>query len=424
MEVQAEVASQALDYTKNKLKAVSSEARRVIIPASNGNSFQCGQTIEVSIGGNQDRTFMDWQSSYLKFTVTNNDGAAIKFGGKAGAYNLIEKMEVLSGGQTLSTIDNYNVLINMLADLELSAEYKENNGKLLADMDSAFAAPEIAAGDSRTYCLPLLACPFYNSSKYFPLFSRDVIKIRLTLSSAARATIGAAVDTEVVLSPVELVCTNIQLNEDAFAMLLQQNMGFFNIVTHDYRNAVSSIAVGDRTMNANLGFSFISLDRVLFSFLGTTNTALADSNGNRSRRSLTEYNVSVNGKSVPARKIQVSATNLSEPLAELLNSSKALPDINMVGNLDRNDTYGTSDGAGTAVGTVGSFLAGIDLESMREHGSGESLYSGMGTLGAVVQLEGTMNADGGAINQLHTFAQFTSSYTLDMDGSQTWDYIA
>ena len=139
---------------------------------------------------------MDFQSSYLKFTINNGDAAAIQLGGAAGAYNIISKLEVLSSGFTLCSIDNYNKLIAMLSDAQLSNDYKLDTGGLLAGQASPSETADlvglisIPAAGSRTFCLPLQALPM-NTHKYWPLFARDNLRIRLTFASAANGTIGS-----------------------------------------------------------------------------------------------------------------------------------------------------------------------------------------------------------------------------------------
>jgi len=61
----------------------------------------------------------------------------------------------------------------------------------------------------------------------------------------------------------------------------------------------------------------------------------------------------------------------------------------------------------------------LDTESMRPHSDPESLYSGVSTLGSVVQLVGTLNSATVA-STLLVHAQYTLAMTLDLNGSQTW----
>jgi hypothetical protein len=63
----------------------------------------------------------------------------------------------------------------------------------------------------------------------------------------------------------------------------------------------------------------------------------------------------------------------------------------------------------------------IDTEAMAPHGGG-SLYSGLSTLGSVVQLVANTNPTAGAgdSDSVLIFGQFTVALTLDLSGTQTW----
>ncbi len=419
----SEVMSQVLDYSRMKKRAASSVAERVILASSNGNSFTCSQVAEIQIPGNQMSTFMDWQSSYLKFTINNNDGDAIVVPGTGGAYNLIKKIEVLSSGQTLVSIDNYNKLVCALSDMQHDINYRDNNGSLLAGMNSdGYAGTSIAAAGKKTFCLPLAALPMTGASKYWPLFSRDSLRVRISFDSAVNAFISAAaadpLDSEVVINPIELVALNVKLNETAMMALNQAVGGVYTIVSSDYRNATESISATQTSAIANVAFSFTSLDRVIFGFYPDQGILDADTNAGRQFHNMEQYSFKVNGKNFPQRVINCSETNLSEPVAELLNSSNALVDLHHVGGLNRDGKYFVDGPTNSSNATTCHALFGINLEQVREHGV-ESLYSGVSTLGSVTQLDVKFSAVEAAAD-LQAWAQYTATYQLDTNANNTW----
>ncbi len=428
--------SSTLDYNRQKQKVTSSSQERIIYSSTNGGSFNPDKVTEIVIPGNMDKTFLDFHSSYLRFDVTNNDPvtdpvAPLKIGVTGGAYNLIQKIEFLSGsGQTLSTIENYNLLINMLSDMQLGNQYRREAGNVLAGMNvgsstTALTTTDIAqAGGTKTFCLPLKATPFYNSNKYFPLFSRDQIRMRIHWASTTRAFVSpAATASEVVYSPVEFVAQTIRIeNDEVFKALVDSVGGVFRIVTNDYRNASTSVDNASTTITSNLGFSNISLNRVLFGFYPDLTTEAADSNAGRDFHNLKQFNMAINGRSMPARKIQCSSTNVAEPYAELLNAMNALGDITHQGSLNVVKSYSSSDTANDQDNTLSSFIGAVNLESMREHGAADSIYSGVNTIGSVVQLELEQSAAGQQAN-LEVFGDFSVVYNLDMNGMNTWDMI-
>jgi hypothetical protein len=63
----------------------------------------------------------------------------------------------------------------------------------------------------------------------------------------------------------------------------------------------------------------------------------------------------------------------------------------------------------------------IDTEAMQPH-VGETLYSGISTIGATTHLLADIAASGTADKDFDVliFGQFTTALTLDMEGTQTW----
>ena len=124
----SEVATHLLNYNDKKRRGVSSRAYRSVIPSSNGTTFVCGNTINIDFAGNNPNTYYDFQNSYLQFTITNNDGAAIKLEGGVGGYGLIRKIEAVVSGQTLFSIDNYSTLLDYFMDSEVNSNFKNTTG--------------------------------------------------------------------------------------------------------------------------------------------------------------------------------------------------------------------------------------------------------------------------------------------------------
>ena len=123
-------ASERLNYLSKKQRAVSSRHARQIISANNGNSFHPGSFSTIPIPGHQAATYLDFQNSYLKFTIENNDpNASVKL---ASGFDLIQQIELLADGVTLSNIQNYNVLVDQYMSSEVGKEWKDNFGRSTA----------------------------------------------------------------------------------------------------------------------------------------------------------------------------------------------------------------------------------------------------------------------------------------------------
>ena len=364
----AEVASNLLNYTPEgtRRRAVSSRGYRTLTPSSNGSSFSGSQTINLDLPGNVQNTFFDFGSSYLKLRLTNNDGAALKLEGGCGIYGMIKKIEIVTGGNVISTIDEYGALVDKFLTSDAAQQFKINTGAVLAGTASGkFTGTTIAAGASQTFCVPLVLTPLFNSAKYIPAFSRDQIRMRITLNSAASGTIGAATDAELAIDNVEFNCYMVELSNDAMRMVNDMTGGQYNIVVNDFRHAASTVAAAATTLNAVVGFSFSSLNRVIVLHRpqATINAAATVSVGNRGTALLQELNVLVNGEQYPQRPIKdlgVTATGGAEPLAEALIADRSL------GYFGHDSSTGTAAAfciaapAGAADATTGNYFISVN----------------------------------------------------------------
>lgn len=436
----SEVASERLNYLSKKQRAVSSRASRHIIPCSNGVTFTAGQTARIDLAGNQMATYWDASNSYLKFTVTNSDTAPILV---ESGYSLIDSLEVLCDGQVVSSIREYGACVHAFLDSEVGGGWKDNVGRALAGTSFDYDELEkIANGSSRVFCLPLPLQPFFNSSRYIPMMGRSTISFRITWASAAKGTVGSATDAQITINPCELIVSYIRLSAEANAMVIANTQGRFELICSDVRTATGNVVSGDSSLNLNCGFSFSSLDRIMFGFYPTLNSAATVSVGNRASCDLQNFALSVNGEEYPRKRIEVSASNVAEPIAEIMIGHRSLADFDHQSSLNPFQvTTGSSTslpsyaaryyvsnptGAVTTPGTGGDFegnrgvfLASIDTESMKPHADPDALYSGLSTLGSVVQLVGDINTAPGNMTAL-VFAQYTLALTLDLNGSQTW----
>jgi len=76
--------TQKLNYSEVSPRASSSRAVRTETVPTNGSSFNMGQEIIIDVPANLNNTFCDFQSSYIKASFQNNDGADVKF--SAGGF--------------------------------------------------------------------------------------------------------------------------------------------------------------------------------------------------------------------------------------------------------------------------------------------------------------------------------------------------
>jgi len=421
-----EVASASLNYGDKRERSVNASAERVKISASNGNSFNVSDNnkITIVIAANQQNTFLDMMSTYLKFELENGHDATIALDGGRGAYGLFKQVEVLSGSSVISQINDYDCVIDQMVSTSLNDEYRANFGNItqgLTNEEGTFVGDVITvAAASKVYCLPLYGLPLFQE-KLIPLFGRSEIRINFYLNAPARAVICATApgNADLTVSSPELVAYQVRVNNDVMADLMEENGGVFEIMTQDIQTVPQSVGTTDRSLVSNLGFSFSSLNKISFGYYPTSLSTQAQSKSNRDKRNLTEYNLLVNGSKFPKNPVQVPASG-AEAMAELAIANKALGDSKFEPSIDGSKYVAegaTATGADQA--NTGQFLAQLDLEALREH-SDTSLYSGLSTVGATTALQQTFDANGTSTDTLVVAAYFEKSIILDMNGSQTF----
>jgi hypothetical protein len=419
--------TQKLNYANVPPRATSSRALRNEVIPSNGTEFNMNNTIIFDLPSNLNNTFWDAQSSYVSFTVTNNNAThAVNFEG-GGAPSIIRRVVAEIGGQTIFSCDAWNSLYMMMFDLDTAQQFRQNAGKVLFGSDNAAKGAQIAAGGgSLKVCFPLVLTPFM-ANKYWPLIGRDRIRIRLELDTAARSLIcanAAVTDANIVIADVKMVQYNLELGSDVMAQVAAASGGSFKIACPSYQHHQASLGAGASSLTATCGFSMSSLNRILVAQQLQAVSATASYIGNRSRADLERFSCSVGGLKYPQIDLNEDGSG-SETLAEALISQRALTAWGHQSSVDSIGTAGfTGDepsGAAGADNDTGHYLVDLDLESQRISGSegGMGLVAGINTIGQVVTVTFNYSAGVTAAHVCNIYAEHTILCMLDLN-SLTW----
>ena len=444
-----DAASSLLAFSDVKRRAISSRCYRVKIPTSNGTTFVAGNTMNLDLAGNMPASYYDFSQSYLLATVGNkapvvvapgvpgtNDGALC---GRSGAYCLIDRFQVITGGQTISDIQQFNVLASTLISQNTSYSWGNSVGANMIGTGTAGTAhlgANIAEGraDPLRVALPFICTSLANTTpaRYIPAFSRDQLRMRIYLTSNAIAFVSGGAPV-MEITEVEAVMYVVELSSDAQALVSAMCGNVFNILCSDYRTVNGSFtgaAVG-LTTTQTLGFAVSSLERIIVVHRRDDAIVQANQAMSRSLATLNEYQCFINGAAFPERPIVLDGTaNLlgygAEGFAETMVAQPALSDfghgsqLNMVGGGLPSVTglWAIDDGDGSTSAKTGQGVVAIELESLA--GKSNSLYSGISTIGAVVQYRGVYTAPSAVVYNLSFFAQFTSMLSLDMNSLGTY----
>lgn len=420
--------TQRLNYSQVPPRASSSRAiRNEIVPTNSGGSYTMNSQIIFDLPANLNNTFCDFQSSYIKCKITNNDATAFNFSG-GGFPSCIKQIVLELGGQTLFSCDNWNTLYEMMLSLDTSSSFRNNAGLRLFGSGSDFDGAQIAAGASRTVCFPLVLTPLINS-RYFPLIGRDRLRIRLILDTAAKGLISATTgvaDSEVAISDVALVTYNLELGSDVMSMVAANSGGAFKIAMPSYQHHQASLSSTATSLVATLGFSMSSLNRVLIAQQLQAVTDTRNSVGNRSRLLLNRFFITIGGVKYPMRDVQDLGTagDLgagSEVLAEALISQRALCAWTHDSSISQDGGFALQEGDGSTSANTGAFLIDLDLESQRVSGGESSvgLVAGVNCIGQVVQLTMEYTGSATADHVVNVYGEHTILCSLDLN-TLTW----
>jgi len=440
--------AESLMYPDTKRRSVASRSYRTKISPNNGQTFTSGQVVNIDMPSNLAGTYVNWNQCYLKFKVTPTLACRLD---RCGAAGLISRVSCFTSGAQIFDLPNWNVLMTILMDTDSSPAYKSGIGNVLMGTHGGYQAGEaLAAATTRTFCVPFALHPFAMSTPHrlMPLFSAAPVQFKITLESAALATVSTVLPV-LNYTEVELVCIMTELSPGAQAQVDQMSGGMYNILASSYQNVGTTMSEDSTAVTANLGLSVSSLERVIVCHRPTSSLILSSySLGNRTKNFLSEYSILINGEQFPARPVLVSDKG-AEALAEYLLSDHSLV------NFDKQSSFNIAlagvslatksnglDGQSvngilepftfdaTALGTelgstnnlssnIGSFITAVELETGLSDGKSQRIYSGISTISSTVNYRGIYGA--GSVNaQIDFFAQFTVLLSLNMRGTAVW----
>ena len=430
-----------LNFADTKRRASGARSYAVKIAPSNGSSFTCGGQLQINFPSGLEGTYCDMDSVMIKMKVANGDAAIAAFDGHNG-YSLFQNVSVLTAGQTLSQLNNYNVLMNALLDLNTSCDLANIDHFLSGAKSngSRYRGETIAAAGSREICLPLALVGIAESSprRMLPLFSSAGIQLRIDLEDAVNAffsTAAGLANADITITDVEMICQFVELAPQVQAMVDNQVSGIYQLSVADYTHASSTLAAGVSSLTSTLGISRSSLERIFVTHRVSANIGNVQqfSLNNRSKANLTQYQFSNDGTMIPARPTKVS-TSGAECMGALLVSDHGLKDVGKQTNFTNQVINGASstvaDGAynldsgtlgtpGTeATNEVGSFLMAQELEQQGSGGS-DRIFAGISTMGSVLQFLGTYATTPAAMT-VDFFAQSTIMLTMDRNQGAVW----
>ena len=456
-----DVFSEVLQFQNEKRRAVSARSFRTVINSSNSTSFKPGQTMEFDLPGNRSRQYYDMGRTYLSFKLTNAGGACKL--DSAGAMAFIKQFVIETPSATLFNCNQWGVLASALLDQDSSAEWRGSQGNVMMGMygdaqrgetigAAAVGPPVIPTTRSFAVPLALNSLAMTSPKRLIPAFSLAPIQIKLTLDSQVNcANQVAAAAGDFTLSEVQLITYVTELSGGAQSHLDKATGGVYNMLCSTYNHTSATLGSGYTSIAPTLGFSSSALERIIciHRSQASNNVAPAYSIGSRATAGLTEYGYTINGEQVPQKFIKVDSRG-AQAMAELLIGDHSLQNyskgcgiqngfaavsnaatgggMSMLSGVDpgavKADPWAYANPTGASAGSVsgagvatasscGKFIATVELESSVSDGKSSHIYSGISTLGGIVQFNGTYSGTA-QVFDLDFFAQSTVVIGLDM----------
>jgi len=409
----ADALAESLNYASQKRRSVASRSYRVKISPVNGQNFSAGQTVNIDMPSNLAATYVNWNQCYLKFKVKPTGGDFIV---DKAASCFISRCQAMTAGAQIYDCPQWHVLMNVLLDSDSGPGYKAGYGNILMGTQGSNPAGEtIANGVSRVFCVPFTLHPFGMSTPHrlMPLSSSAPVQFKLTLASVNEAGYHSAV-TALTFEEVELVCVFTELSSAAEQQVQQMNGGQFNILANSWQAISTNMADAATAVTSNVGISVSSLERVIV--VHRPNTSATGqaffSQSNRITNGLSEWSLLINGEQYPQRPIKVEGAG-AEVLAEYLLSDHSLVNFDKQSSFNvavafNGSSYngldaasvgkaaptpytltaatatGASPGNVSTAGNIGSFFAGLEIETGLSAGRSQRLYSGISTISSTV----------------------------------------
>lgn len=457
--------SSSLNYSL-KPTSIKATRKQLVIPSSNKTTFSPSDTCVLYVPSLRGHV-MDGQSAYLRFTVTPTttgyvDNTAQSFINRIQTYG--------AGGQLISDLQQYNVLANMMMDLQLSQSEKIGLSATLGTEDDYLSTkalnrtgaqvaigglPVAAVADDAeftdlsiehtnsnrkgmavtdatayTFCIPLLHPMFTLSEKYYPCFAlSDDTRLEITWATVTEALVTS---TNYSIENPELIVDFIELDSSVFPLIEQTYSGRDLIIpAQDYRHYSSQIASGT---SGNISQIIPAKQQSARAFWFAIRPAQTQATAgytvsSRINPFYTEndsFNLNIGGQKVPQHPIRTRETgNFAEWFASTQTALHAFNSLEMNGSINRSyyQVYGT--GNTTNHQTAGdsyrnAFCLGINLDTLR--GQSQTQNSGINLSSVTTYYEGYIaNASKTTANAnealtVDTYLLFDIMFVIDSSG--------
>ena len=299
-------------------------AARTITIDSDRTTYQPGQTVVIDVALSSTGTFVDLHRSYmtLHLATVNNT-----FSLQGSIRRILERVRILNGqGVVLEDITDANILCELI-DQSVPKPWLDSCGGTAGYHPSYDATYRTALAAGRTFAVPLNFSGFLSTDRLLPMQAIGVIRVEITLASAATALFrvaGGAGAAGYTVSNTQLHLVVVQMGDDiARAVSELSRRGQLKIPYFSYASNNFQLANGNNSLDIRKGASDL---RSLFAVQRVTaniSDQTTDSFASVTITTLTDVQLRFGSQSYPERP-------MAEPVRMYLELRKAW---NQLGNV-------------------------------------------------------------------------------------------
>jgi len=403
----------ALNFTPKSAGASSRSYRTIVLPINSG-AQNAGDVTKFDIPCGRQNAYIDTSETYLLFQVKNTGATAFNLDGSA--YCFFNRLDVLSQGQVLESIQNYHVLCNALLDLQADSMTAMNSGSIYLGTDTSTtqnvlkSGASIASGAVQDFAIPLALSGVLGAccSKYLPVSKITDLRLELTIENAIQAVVGTAGSTSFTLNNVQLVLTYVDVDPMVASQLEQAVGGRYIISSESWRNYTSILPASRSGDSVLIPARYSSLRTLLHVWRDYVNNndqtkywQSARSNPFYSSSGVqSQIQYSIGAVLVPQTPIKFGVSEA------FLNTQQAFHQLGSITNSSRCTlaNWTQANYYDTSTSAMGSFALGMNFDSFLN--KTDSLTVGFNTINAPTFLNVTYPATVSTQQRLDTFAHF------------------
>ncbi len=291
-------------------------------------SYSSDNSTEVIIDISTPRELLDFQNGYLIFdtiaTGTNSAGNLVYNNWAASAWIREIRIEDRSGRQIGKSVNYYNGLVRLEYEMKSNDEV---NSSYLSSLEGAKMFSDATAAATKIQFAHRFLSHIFTSPDYFPNFALSGLRIIITMEDAANVVKMSASGTltvpEYTISNMTYACDVVELHPQAMAEL-KKEMGQNGLDIHYVRTHARRTTQLLDTQQFKVGVIDGAIKNVQqFTILDSVrNGTDEDFWASYALNNLTSYRYFLNNKPLTDKRINISATRLTEYIVEYVKSQR------------------------------------------------------------------------------------------------------